>query len=205
MANINEYSARYSILDKEFYIPDPRNLATQSSTNRQGRESVLPALEASRVLKILREDADRNYQDYMWMLNEGPDDTLIDPSRVGVARELARMNLTLNTYTQWYWKTDLHNLLGFVLLRADAHAQYEIRTYAQEILKIIERWVPLTYEAFIEYRLGAAKLSRSAVGVVRRMLAGQKVSHHSSGLSRREWTELASVLELAGSVSGRSR
>jgi thymidylate synthase (FAD) len=175
---------------------DTRHLAAQSTSNRQGREGVLPASEASRVLRILREDAGRNYQDYIWMLNETPHGTVVDRSRTRLARELARMNLTLNTYTQWYWKIDLHNLLGFVLLRADAHAQYEIRAYAQEILKVIERWVPFTYEAFIEYKIGAANLSRSGLAVVRKLLAGEKVSHQSSGLSRREWAELTSLLEL---------
>jgi len=129
-ANVNEYSARYSILDREFYIPAPEHLAAQSAVNRQGRGDVLDGAEAAHVLDLLREDATRTYDHYAEMLNEDEAGAARDPSRQGLARELARMNLTLNTYTQWYWKTDLHNLFHFLSLRADAHAQYEIRAYA---------------------------------------------------------------------------
>lgn len=118
-ASINEYSARYSILDKEFYIPDEAHLAAQSTVNRQGRGEILTGDEAARVLDMLRSDAEKAHADYAWMLNENPDSTVADPDRSGLARELARMNLTLNTYTQWYWKTNLHNLMHFLRLRAD--------------------------------------------------------------------------------------
>src|SRR5471030_2918733 len=144
-ANINEYSARYSILDKEFYIPAQEQLATQSTANRQGRGAVLEGDEAARVLDLLRDDAERCYRDYAWMLNEDETGTPPDPARQGLARELARMNLTLNTYTQWYWKVDLHNLMHFLRLRADAHAQYEIRAYADVMIETLKRWVPLTH------------------------------------------------------------
>jgi thymidylate synthase (FAD) len=189
-ANVNEYSARYSVLDRKFYIPEPEHLAAQSAVNRQGRGTVLEGDEAARVLDLLRSDAARCYDDYAWMLNEEG----ADPDRQGLARELARMNLTLNTYTQWYWKTDLHNLLHFLSLRADAHAQYEIRAYAEAMLATVEAWVPLASAAFREYRLGAATLSAGMLGVVRRMLAGQRVQQAESGLSKREWTELMQVL-----------
>jgi thymidylate synthase (FAD) len=129
-ANVNEYSARYSILDNEFYIPAPDQLAAQSAQNRQGRDAVLTGDEATEVFKLLREDSENNYAHYEYMLNEGPDGEPKDPGRKGLARELARMNLSLNFYTQWYWKTNLHNLLHFLSLRADPHAQYEIRVYA---------------------------------------------------------------------------
>ena len=129
-ANINEYSARYSYLDKEFYVPQPENLATQSSTNRQGRGSVLEGAEASKVLQILRQDASRSHDHYVEMMNEDEAGTVLNESQKGLARELARMNLTLNFYTQWYWKVNLHNLMHFLSLRADLHAQYEIRAYA---------------------------------------------------------------------------
>ncbi len=109
-ANVNEYSARYSVMDREFYIPAPEHLAAQSASNRQGRGAVLEGEEAAAVLDLLRSDAGRAHDNYSWMLNEDA----ADPARQGLARELARMNLTLNTYTQWYWKTDLHNLLGFL-------------------------------------------------------------------------------------------
>jgi thymidylate synthase (FAD) len=148
MANVNEYSARYSVLDREFYIPAPEHLAAQSASNRQGRGEVLTGEEAVRVLDLLRGDAARCHDDYAWMLNEPEDGRPRDPGRLGLARELARMNLTLNTYTQWYWKTDLHNLLHFLSLRADAHAQYEIRAYAEIMLRTVEAWVPLAFAAF---------------------------------------------------------
>ncbi len=193
-ANVNEYSARYSILDREFYIPAPEHLAAQSVSNRQGRGAVLGGDDATRVLDILREDAMRTYDHYAEMLNEDESGAPRDPERPGLARELARMNLTLNTYTQWYWKTDLHNLLHFLSLRADAHAQYEIRVYADEMLKTAEAWVPLATQAFRDYRLGAATLSAQMLTVVRRMLAGESVAQPDSGLSKREWTELMGVL-----------
>jgi thymidylate synthase (FAD) len=194
-ASINEYSARYSILDKEFYIPDEAHLAAQSSVNRQGRGELLTGDEAARVLDLLRSDAEKAHADYAWMLNENPDSTVADPNRSGLARELARMNLTLNTYTQWYWKTNLHNLMHFLRLRADSHAQYEIRVYAEKMLDVLRRWTPLTYEAFLEYRLGAVSLSRSALDVVKKLIAGQQVTLETCGLSPREWRELMEVLK----------
>ena len=194
MANVNEYSARYSILDREFYIPAPEQLAAQSSSNRQGRGDVLEGEEAAAVLDMLRQDATLTYDHYAHMLNENADGTVPDPTRRGLARELARMNLTLNTYTQWYWKADLHNLLGFLSLRADGHAQYEIRVYADAMLESVRAWVPETYRAFMDYRMGAATLSAPMLAVVRTMLAGQPVEQAGSGLSKREWTELMGTL-----------
>jgi thymidylate synthase (FAD) len=194
-ANVNEYSARYSILDKEFYIPSPEQLAAQSSSNRQGRGEMLEGQQAQRVLNLLREDAERCYHGYQEMLNEDEQGTTVDEARQGLARELARMNLTLNYYTQWYWKTDLHNLMHFLRLRADAHAQYEIRVYAECMLETLKRWVPLTYAAFVEYRLGAAHISASGLAIIKRMLNGINVTQATSGLSKREWAELMNVLE----------
>jgi thymidylate synthase (FAD) len=193
-ANVNEYSARYSILDNEFYLPAPEHLAVQSTSNRQGRGSSLPPDEAARVLDLLREDSMRSYRDYAYMLNEDESGKAVDESRSGLARELARMNLSLNFYTQWYWKTDLHNLLGFLSLRADAHAQYEIRVYADAMIDTLERWVPLVAEAFRQYRIGGAQLSANALAVVKKMLAGENVDQASSGMSKREWSELMQVL-----------
>ncbi len=193
-ANVNEYSARYSILDREFYLPAPEHLAAQSAVNRQGRGAVLSGDEAARVLDLLRQDATRSYDHYVEMLNEDADGAARDPERPGLARELARMNLTLNTYTQWYWKIDLHNLLHFLSLRADAHAQYEIRVYAEAILETVKAWVPIAYQAFLDYRLGAVTLSAQMLAAVRRMVAGEAVTQADSGLNRREWTELMAVL-----------
>ena len=189
-ANVNEYSARYSILDKEYYIPAPEQLGAQATANRQGRAQVLEGDEARLVLDLLREDSERTYRHYQEMLNEREDGSVIDPSRTGLARELARMNLTLNTYTQWYWKTDLHNLLHFLSLRADAHAQYEIRVYADAMLETVKRWVPATCEAFVDYRMGGAVLSAKGLDVVKRLIAGEAVDQKSSRMSPREWREL---------------
>jgi len=193
-ANVNEYSARYSILDREFYMPDPAMLAAQSSVNRQGRGEVLEGAEATAVFRLLREDAERCYAHYREMLNEDEAGNVLDPARKGLARELARMNLTLNAYTQWYWKIDLHNLMHFLSLRADAHAQYEIRAYGEAMLDIMRRWVPLTHEAFVEYRQQGAFLSRGALAVLNRLLDGEKVTQENSDLSGREWRELMAAL-----------
>jgi thymidylate synthase (FAD) len=193
-ANINEYSARYSILDNEFYLPAPEHLAAQSAANRQGRGDVLGPDQAAQVLQMLREDAARAYEHYLQMLNEEEDGAPLDPERQGLARELARMNLTLNFYTQWYWKIDLHNLMHFLSLRADAHAQYEIRAYAEAVLGILQRWVPLTYESFLQHRLHAVTFSAGAVAVLKRMLNGEVPAQEDSGLSKREWRELMTAL-----------
>jgi thymidylate synthase (FAD) len=193
-ANVNEISARYSILDREFYLPAPENLAAQSAVNRQGRGEVLEGEAASRVLDVLRDDAMRTYDNYAWMLNEDAEGAPLDPSRPGLARELARMNLTLNTYTQWYWKTDLHNLLNFLQLRADSHAQYEIRVYAEAMLESVKAWVPLTWQAFADHRLGAVTFSAPMLVVLQRMLAGETVEQPGSGLSKREWAEFMTAL-----------
>lgn len=193
-ANVNEYSARYSILDREFYLPAPEQLAAQSASNRQGRGAVLQGAEAEHVLHLLRQDAMTTYDHYAEMLNEDEAGQPADPARQGLARELARMNLTLNTYTQWYWKTDLHNLLHFLSLRADAHAQYEIRVYAEAMMRSLEAWVPAVAEAFRDYRLGAVTLSAQMLAVVRRLLAGEAVEQGGSGLSKREWRELMEQL-----------
>ena len=188
-ANVNEISARYSILDREFYLPAPEHLAAQSATNRQGRGDIIDAPQSAEILDLLRTDATRTYDNYAYMLNEEA-----DPARQGLARELARMNLTLNTYTQWYWKADLHNLLSFLSLRADPHAQWEIRAYAEAMLTTVAAWVPATYDAFQEYRLGAVTLSASMLKVVQQLLAGNPIDQPTSTLSKREWTELMTTL-----------
>jgi len=189
-ANVNEYSARYSILDKEFYIPEKEHLAAQSKDNRQGRGTLINGKQADEILNMLKEDAQRNYDDYERMLNEKYDGTVIDEKKQGLARELARMNLTLNAYTQWYWKTDLLNLLNFLSLRADNHAQYEIRTYADVMIDSLKRWVPITYEAFMDYRVGAMEISSKGKSVVKKMIKGENCNFKDSGLSKREWNEL---------------
>jgi thymidylate synthase (FAD) len=193
-ANVNEYSARYSILDKEFYIPAPEHLAVQATTNRQGRGGAIDGEAAERVLDLLRRDAERAYTGYTELLNEDAAGAPLDPARPGLARELARINLSLGFYTQWYWKTDLHNLMQFLSLRADPHAQHEIRAYAEVMLDTLARWVPLAHAAFLEYRMDAALISATGLTVIRRMLAGEAVDQSSSGLSPREWRELMAIL-----------
>jgi thymidylate synthase (FAD) len=184
-ANVNEYSARYSILDREFYIPAPEHLAAQSTVNNQGRGELLEGEEARRVLDLLREDAMRSYDHYEAMLSQD--------GQKGLARELARMNLPANVYTQWYWKTDLHNLFHFLRLRADAHAQYEIRAYAEVMCGIVKDWVPLAYGAFRDYRMGGDNLSAKGVEVLKRRLRGETVTQGDSGMSAGEWREFEAI------------
>ena len=185
-ANVNEYSARYSILDREFYIPAPEHLAAQSTVNNQGRGEVLEGAEAAQVLEVLKTDSARAYDHYEAMLSQ--------EGQQGLARELARMNLPANVYTQWYWKIDLHNLFHFLRLRADAHAQYEIRAYADVMCEIVKDWVPLAYAAFEDYRLGGAQLSAKGLEAIRRMLAGEEMDADKAGMSAGEWRELISVV-----------
>ncbi len=185
-ANVNEYSARYSILDREFYIPAPDALAAQSTVNNQGRGATLKGEEAARVLEMLKSDAGRAYDHYEQMLSQD--------GQQGLARELARMNLPANVYTQWYWKCDLHNLFHFLRLRADSHAQYEIRVYAEAICAIVADWVPAAYAAFEDYRLGGATLSARGLDCLRRMLKGEDVTQETSGMSKGEWREFMNVL-----------
>jgi len=185
-ANVNEYSARYSILDREFYIPAPDKVAAQSEVNNQGRGEVLTGAEAAQVLEILKADSTRAYDNYEAMISQD--------GQQGLARELARMNLPANIYTQWYWKVDLHNLFHFLRLRADAHAQYEIRVYADEMCKLVADWVPFAYRAFEDYRMGGATLSATALDCVRRMVAGEKVTQETSGMSKGEWREFEATL-----------
>ena len=203
-ANVNEYSARYSILDREFHIPAPEQLGAQSSANRQGRGDVLAGAEAEHVLKLLEEDALRAYDHYEEMLNEDIEGNTLDADRSGLARELARMNLSLNFYTQWYWKIDLQNLMHFLWLRSDDHAQYEIRAYAEVMLETLERWLPLTYEAFKDYRTGAAAISGKGLAVVRKMIAGEPVDVESSGMSNAELRELMHILKPEDQLDGTS-
>ncbi|MEM7243459.1 MAG: FAD-dependent thymidylate synthase [Pseudomonadota bacterium] len=180
-ANVNEYSARYSILDREFYIPAPEHLAAQSVINNQGRGEALSGDEAQRVLEYLKGDSETAYDHYEQMIS--------DDGQQGLARELARMNLPANVYTQWYWKVDLHNLFHFLRLRADSHAQYEIRVYAEKMCEIVKDWVPAAYGAFEDYRLGGANISDKGLDCLRRMLAGEEVTQESSGMSKGEWRE----------------
>ncbi|WP_375327348.1 FAD-dependent thymidylate synthase [Candidatus Tisiphia endosymbiont of Nemotelus uliginosus] len=195
-ASVNEYSARYSILGNEFYLPDRQNLASQSLTNKQGRsDEEIPKEIADKVLALLEEDAKTCYQHYTAMMNQDEQGNIIDPNTIGITRELARMNLTLNYYTEWYWKVNLHNLLNFLLLRADPHAQYEIRVYADKMLDIVKNWLPLTYEAFNEYRVEGSTISKKGLAVIKKLINHENITQETSGMTRREWDELMQVIK----------
>jgi len=194
-ANVNEYSARYSIMDREFYIPTPENLAAQSQTNRQGRGDLVEGAEAKRVFELLKNDSEIVYDHYVEMLNEDEAGNPANPANKGLARELARMNLTLNYYTQWYWKVDLHNLMHFLSLRADHHAQYEIRVYAEVMLDILKHWLPITYDAFTNYRVGGVSVSAKGLDALKKMLAGEQVTQESSKMGKGEWNEFMAMLK----------
>ena len=195
-ANVNDYSARYSILDKEFYIPSIEHLAAQSSTNKQGRGQLLSPEYSRYVIDLLKNDAEHAYAHYEELLNEDAEGSIRNPQKEGLTRELARTNLSLNFYTQMYWKIDLHNLMHFLTLRGDAHAQYEIRAYADVMLTLLERWVPFTYEAFLQYRKESARFSKNGVETLKRLLKGEPVTQETSGMSKREWQEFSELLDL---------
>ncbi len=197
-ANINEYSARYSILDNEFYIPEHQYIAAQSIQNKQGRrDSALAEKEAARILHILKEDSALCYEHYCEMLNQNQSTgEIIDSNKNGVAREIARMNLTLNCYTQVYWKIDLNNLLHFLKLRSSPHAQFEIRMYANIILDIVKRWVPYVFSAFIDYKLNSYQISAQGIIILREILAGKKVLKEQYDISISEWNELMKIFHL---------
>ena len=201
-ANVNEYSARYSILDREFYVPDEDVISTQSQVNRQGRGQQLPVSDAVQIQALLRKDGHEAFDHYEELLNENPKGEPLDADRIGLARELARINLPLSSYTQWYWKIDLHNLLNFLSLRADPHAQYEIRVYAEAILeRIVKTWVPLAYEAFCDYRLYGQTFSAQALSIIRALSVGSREEietlRQNSGIAPREWQELMEALQIS--------
>ena len=197
-ASVNEYSARYSIMEDEFYIPKAQHLSAQSKINHQGRDEtkVLNEQEQKMVLDILKKDSTNSYQNYLKMINQNEKGEVLDQDKEGLARELARMNLPLNCYTQWYWKIDLHNLLHFLNLRADSHAQYEIRVYAEIMLDIVKKWVPHCYQAFIKNNKTGKNFSGPALEIIKKMLNGEKVLQENSGLSPREWGELMQTLDI---------
>ena len=197
-ANVNEYSARYSILEDEFYLPRPEEVGRQARRNAQGRGSLVPQEQADDAIKRIREGARRAYADYEALLNER-DGQIVDSEREGVARELARVALPLGVYTQWYWKVDLHNLLHFVELRSGEHAQYEIRTYADAIGGLIAAWVPMVWRAFRDYRLEARSVSGPAMGVLRSVLRGESVQQAETGLGKSEWREFCAAFPEAAS------
>lgn len=192
-ASVNEYSARYSILEDESYTPDGDAVAAQSASNRQGRGEALQGEQARAASETMTRSARRAYEDYRYLLNEGPEGAPLRAGEPSLARELARSVLPVSFYTQWYWKCDLHNLLRFLQLRMDKHAQWEIRQYADVIAQIVKKWVPLSWEAFRDYQLESQQLSAQATAVVQRWIAGETVAADRSGLSPREWRDLCEL------------
>ena len=193
-ANVNEYSARYSILDNEFYIPKPDDIKPQSKQNNQGRHGEISSKERLNYQKQIKESSKKNFSIYHDLMNTDENGIVIDEKKQGIARELARMVLPLNAYTQWYWKIDLHNLMHFLALRFDPHAQYEIRVYAKIMLDILKKWVPLTFDAFINNRVNSLSLSGNAIDYLKLKLKNKKAN--SSLISKREFENLKKVLEI---------
>ena len=193
-ANVNEYSARYSILDKEFYIPE--EAAEQSKVNNQGRGAVINGQEGFTDLEIIRALSQESYDKYLHLLNIDNLGNIADENKKGLARELARMVLPTNYYTQWYWKIDLHNLFHFISLRADKHAQYEIRLYAEKIAEIVKMWVPHAYEAFEDYRMNSLNFSAQEKDLIKDLITGKKIKKTALELSDREWKEFLDKLNL---------
>lgn len=193
MANVNEASARYSILDGEFYIPELDDLATQSSSNGQGRGDVLNDADAIEAQDLIFSSSNEAYNLYRLLLNI---DESGNPNDAGacLSRELARMVLPTNIYTQFYWKIDLHNLFHFLSLRADPHAQLEIRRYADVICEIVKAWVPAAYNAFEQHRLHSVTFSKSGMSALKRMMAGEDMDAKKAGVSDREWGEITAAL-----------
>lgn len=193
-ANVNEYSARYSILSKEFYIPNVEDIATQSKDNKQGRADVLDREQALEVQRILMNDATRSYETYEKLINTNISGEVLDDENEGIARELARINLSLNYYTEWYWKIDLLNLLKFLRLRSHHHAQLEIRRYAEVMMDILKLWMPMTYNSFLKHKVNSLNLSQDGVEAVKRMLLGERLNEENCGMSKRDWRELVEAL-----------
>jgi thymidylate synthase (FAD) len=209
-ASINEYSGRYSVLDSEFYIPKPGDMGLQSKSNRQGRDGVIDRVQADHIRQLLFEDAVRNYRDYEFMLNDDGKGGPSDSSRDMLARELARMNLNLNFYTEWYWKINLHNLFRFIQLRADPHAQYEIAEYARGISQILKDAVPVAWEAFTDYQLESIRLTRPEKEVLLGLMKGRegisedevmKISARIGLVNKRETQEMLSKFKSMGLIS----
>ena len=195
-ANVNEYSARYSVLDKEFYIPEMDQLGSQSTTNKQGRSNTLDKKFAKHAQDLIKKNSEQLYEDYQDLLNGKllNNDEYVEGE--GLARELARTTLPLNYYTQWYWKIDLHNLMHFLRLRADSHAQYEIQIYAEKMVEILKKWVPLTYEAFEDYRADSFQLSKEAAKLLKHILANKKIKPSNYKLSLREIREIENKFDI---------
>jgi len=181
-ARLNEISGRYSVMKDEFYVPAPENIHRQSKANRQGRdEEALSPEQCQKVIEIITRDQSSCYTDYEEMLKDD------------IARELARINLPLSLYTEWYWQIDLHNLFHFIRLRADAHAQYEIRVYAEAMGKCAKAVSPFAYEAFEENILHGGHFSRGELDAIKKMLKGEPCP--LEGRTRKEFLDKLEIVE----------
>jgi thymidylate synthase (FAD) len=178
----NEYSARYSIVDNQYYVPEIDKISVQSASNKQGRGEIVDDERAKIVQDTIKEIAENSYNEYNEMLEDG------------IAREIARVCLPLNFYTEFYWKINLHNLMHFLKLRADSHAQYEIRVYALKMMEIMKLWVPHTYDAFMDYKINAKNFSGKMFELLKRKLAGEEITFENSGLGKREWEECKNLI-----------
>lgn len=162
-ARLNEISGRYSVMKDEFYLPEPDQMRGQSDDNKQARsDEALPAADAARMIEELEADQKHLYAHYEKMIEDG------------LAREIARTNLPLNLYTEWYWQIDLHNLFHFLRLRLDSHAQYEIRVYAEAMAQCAKAVAPLAYDAFEEHVQHGVRFSKSELAALKAMLAGEE-------------------------------
>jgi len=187
MASINEMSGRYGVLPEEFYVPALEDIQFQAKTNKQGRSEVIPEPVAEKVQTAMRQDSERSFRRYkQFLAQDDPDQAmfggglgLVEVAELnqggGVARELARINLPLSTYTQWVWKIDLHNLLHFLGLRLDKHAQKEIRVFGEAIASIVKEVVPITWEAFEDYRLNSVTFSGPEMALLKKLFSSPEM------------------------------
>jgi thymidylate synthase (FAD) len=170
-------------MSKEFYIPEISQLAKQSGTNKQGKSvEGLDRNHANEIIEIFQQSCADARKKYSHLLDD-----------LSLTRELSRVILPLGVYTEMYWKIDLCNLMHFLKLRADSHAQYEIRCYADVIMEILKKWLPITYEAFVNYQKEATSLSKKGIELLKRMLNGDHVTAEESGLSKSEWLEFSAT------------
>lgn len=185
-ANVNEYSGRYSEMKDEFYVPEPDQVRAQSAMNKQGRaDTAFDADQAEKIRTSMQQTQDMLYGQYQELLS------------TDLAREIARINLPVSNYTEWYWKTDLHNLFHFLRLRIDPHAQYEIRVFGEAMAEIVKAAVPLAYEAFEDYILHARRFSRLELEALRSMLTTLPTVEEleARGLSGREAREFLDKMQ----------
>ena len=182
-ANVNEYSARYSEMKPEYYVPSQENIQVQSKYNKQGREGNFTEDTSKNIVDTIKKNSQETFNIYSQLLEPKEENKTL-------AKEIARVVLPVNFYTEFYWKIDLHNLLHFLNLRTHTHAQYEIRVYAKQILDIVKLWVPITHEAFLDYIIDSVTLNNKQITVIKDII-NNKIDIHNIdnteyGLSKAE-------------------